>query len=120
MRFIASLFVAFFSNLLGIFVADRFIEGFFAEKTLEGLMIAAVILTLLNVLIRPFLRLIFTPFIVLTLGLFSLLINAGILKTLDFFTDRITIQGLTPLLFATILITIINIVIHIVFRHSHD
>lgn len=45
---------------------------------IQNLLMAAVILTLLNVLLKPIIKILFLPINALTLGLFSLVINAGV------------------------------------------
>jgi putative membrane protein len=47
--------------------------------SLQDLLIAALILGLLNALVKPLLQLISLPFILLSLGLFLLVINAAVL-----------------------------------------
>lgn len=60
------------------FVSLVLAPGFSLGSDVKSVMIAAGILTLLNLLVRPILNLLFLPIHALTLGFFSIVINAGI------------------------------------------
>ncbi|MBZ1348628.1 MAG: phage holin family protein [Candidatus Liptonbacteria bacterium] len=95
-------------NALAIYAADYFIAGFQIEENLREIIIAAATLSFINFTFRPLLKLIFSPLIIITLGLFSLIINAFTLYLLDYFLKTVTIIGLDSLILATLLIGIIN------------
>ena len=59
---------------LAILIAAYIVPG--VTITLVGALIAAVVLGALNVLIRPILLILTLPITIVTLGLFSLVINA--------------------------------------------
>jgi putative membrane protein len=116
MRLIIKLSTAFLINAIAFLMAARFIEGFILESGRQHLFLLAGILTIIHLFIRPILRFLFTPLIVITLGLFAFIINGTILWLLDFFSPSITIIGLTPLVYGTLLFTVVNIVIRAVFN----
>lgn len=103
----------FLSNLAAIWTAAYFVVGFSVSSNLGGLIEIAAILTALNLLIKPIIKLILSPIIIITLGLGIILVNGSILYILDFFSDNITITGLAPLLYATLIISIVNFIIHL-------
>ncbi len=110
-KFVARLVLHIFSNGVAIFLAAQFIAGFIFTGNLLNLLVAAIILTLINMFLRPLLKLFFGPFIVLTFGLFLLIINAFLLYLLDFFLSTLTIEGYIPLFYASLLVGIVNFVI---------
>ncbi|MCR4275357.1 MAG: phage holin family protein [Candidatus Wolfebacteria bacterium] len=112
MRIISKFIFSFFSNVLALLAAKYFISGFSISASLYGLASATLIFTLINMFIRPILKLIFTPIIFITLGLGIIIVNTLTLYILDYFSTDITISGLTPLLYATILISVINLLVH--------
>ena len=112
MRLISKFIFSFFSNVLALLAAKYFISGFNISASLYGLASATMIFTLINLFIRPVLKLILSPIIFITLGLGIILVNALTLYILDYFSADITISGLTPLLYATILISAINLLVH--------
>lgn len=110
MGFLGKFIVYTVSNAIGLYVAHRFISGvLFTDGTVE-LIVAGIILALINLTIRPILRLVFGPIIFLTLGLFMFVINAITLYILDILVDALTIQGFLPLLYASIVIGLLNFV----------
>jgi len=111
MKFLTRFIFRIISNALGIFVATKFIPGIIFSGTLWELVVAALILTLINAFIRPVLKLIFGPLIVLTFGLFVIIVNAMTLYILDIVSQPLTIQGYLPLIYASLIIGIINFVI---------
>lgn len=104
-------FLSVFANTVGIFAADYFISGFDFHGDFKDLLFAAFLLTVTYTFLRPILKLFFGPFIVLTLGLFTLVINALILYILDFFTEPLTIQGTVSLLLSSLLISTIHFLV---------
>lgn len=62
---------------IAVLVTDLLLSGVHAEDFVTGLLVAAV-LGLLNALLRPLLVILTLPITVVTLGLFILVINAGI------------------------------------------
>ena len=86
MRFLAKLILAFIINLLRPARRRNYFVGGFLLNTAnwEVLAVLTLILTLLNFILKPILKLLLGPIIVLTLGLGAFLVNAVILKLLDF------------------------------------
>ncbi len=114
MRFISHIIFLFFSNIVAFLIADYFIDGFSVSLNLKGLAMAALIFTLINIFVRPILKLILSPIVFLTLGLGIILVNALTLFILDLLSTDITISyaSFKPLLFATLIVSFINIIIN--------
>jgi putative membrane protein len=67
---------------LALFVAERLIDGITVSGNAWVAFAAmAVVLGLVNALVRPLLKLLSCPLIILTLGLFTLVINALMLMS---------------------------------------
>ena len=98
------------ANIIALWLATELISGVFVDGGLEGLIIAGRLLGLFNLIIRPILKLLATPIVFLTLGLFSLVINGLLVYAVDYLLDFVTIQSLGALIWATILITLINMI----------
>ena len=73
-KFIQSWFI----NTLAVLVAVYLVKGIHYEKPLDLLM-ASLLLGILNAVLRPFLMFLTWPLLILTLGLFTLVINAVLL-----------------------------------------
>ena len=109
MKFIGKIILFIIINALALFVAARFIKDFIFDGNLTALLTAAAILTLGNTFIRPFLKFILAPLIALTFGALSFAINASFIYLLDKFSPSITINGLKPLILATVIISLVNV-----------
>ncbi len=97
------------SNAIGILVAGYLIPGFFSGGLAE-LTVAAFILTVINTFLKPIVKLVSSPLILLTFGLFTIVINAIMIYILDILSSAITIQGIPELVIVTLIISIVNFV----------
>ena len=72
---------------------------------------------IVNVLIGTILRLLTLPLMLLTLGLFSIVVNAILLEITDWLTDHLTIDDFfwTAIL-AAIIVSIVSVILDIVVR----
>lgn len=96
-------------NAIAIYIAQRFVEGIIFKGDVLDFLLAGLILALINLILKPILKLLAAPLIVLTLGLFTIFINMGLLWIADYFMDKLTIGGFWPLFWGTIIISIINL-----------
>ena len=113
-RIMASFIIRIVGNTVALWVAYYLVPGFFISGNLEQYLIAGVILGLLNMVVKPILKAISFPLILLTLGLFTLVINGFILWLLDYLVSFITIESITALIGATLIVTIINLFFSII------
>ena len=98
-------------NGLALYAAVRWVPGFSVTGGWEQYLIAALVLSLLNMIVRPILKLISFPLIMLTLGLFTIVINALMLWLLDYFLVSVSIANITALVWATIVVSIVNLIV---------
>lgn len=70
--------------------------------------IAAIILGILNAIVRPILIILTLPITILTLGLFIFFINASLFYFTASFIDGFFVSGLVPALLGSILVSIIS------------
>jgi putative membrane protein len=75
MRFLLRLLI----NAAALWVATRIVPGVTFEGDAVYLVVVALVFGLLNALVRPLLTLLTCPLLILTLGLFTFVINAVIL-----------------------------------------
>lgn len=110
--------------VLGIWLAVLFVPGvkinLFADSSFFGIpltlqwqiiLLLGIVLGLLNFFVKPIINTITLPLRIVTLGLFSVVINMTIIWILDFIFKEITIPWLWPLLWTTIIICFLNIII---------
>lgn len=119
MGFIGKLISHILSNGLALYAAAYFISGFKLEGDIIAILTVAVVLTLINAFVRPILKLIFIPFMMITLGLFSIIVNAIVLVILDKLSTQLTIEGYLPLLWGTLIIGFVNFIFHLGTKATH-
>jgi putative membrane protein len=112
------LVLTFVSNVLALMIASYLVAGFLVTSEPREFLFLSIVLTLINFFIRPFIKVLLSPFIILTLGLFAVVINATILYLVDIYSESITITGLMPLILATLIISIVNVLLKFFSRLS--
>ncbi|MFN2188261.1 MAG: phage holin family protein [Candidatus Promineifilaceae bacterium] len=96
-------------NAMAIWVASLLLTNVELEGDVLQVLLVAFIFGLVNALIKPILKLIGMPFIVLTLGLFTIIINAFLLWIVDLLSgDIFQIQGVLTYLLASIIISLVS------------
>lgn len=90
-------------NAATLLLATQFIAGFQVNNFYAAL-IAALVLGLLNAVIRPILILLTLPVNIVTLGLFTFVINAFLIWVMGTFVKGVTIEGFAPALLVAILL----------------
>lgn len=98
-------------NALAFYIANLLVSGFVVNGGLKEYLIAGILLGFLNLLVKPLLKLVAMPLIIISLGLFTLVINGLILWTIDYIFEFITIENLMALLLAVIIIGIVNLIV---------
>ncbi|PIT92852.1 MAG: hypothetical protein COU08_00175 [Candidatus Harrisonbacteria bacterium CG10_big_fil_rev_8_21_14_0_10_42_17] len=116
MKIISYLLFGILGNILGLLAAGKIINGFMVSKDPREIIIAALILTGIDISIRPLIRVVASILILLTLGIFSIVINSVILYGLDLYLESITINTTFALALGAILISTINAIVQYVRR----
>jgi len=101
------------SGILGLWIAIRFIPEVEFVGKIQALFLAGLVLGLFNFFLKPVLKFITLPLRILTFGLFSLVINIGMIWLIDFVFDEIKIFGIWPLFLTTLIIWGIGFLINI-------
>ncbi|MEY3783763.1 MAG: hypothetical protein RLZZ230_85 [Candidatus Parcubacteria bacterium] len=96
-----------FFNAIGLFVIAYYIPGIHVTGFYPAL-IAAFILGVLNVFIRPLLLILTFPITVVTLGLFAFVINALLFQFAASFIDGFDVDGFGYALLGSFFMSIIS------------
>ena len=85
-------------------------------------LLAGLLLGLFNLLIKPIIKLLSMPINILTLGLFNIIINAGMLWIVDLIIKGLEVEGFWGYIWSSLVISIISIVISkvVFFREKKD
>ncbi|MEL6983489.1 MAG: phage holin family protein, partial [Actinomycetota bacterium] len=70
--------------------------------------IVAIVFGLINSLIRPIVKLLTFPITIVTLGLFTLIINAAMLQLTDWLTSGLDVVGFWTSVFGGIVISLVS------------
>ena len=92
-----------------LYVLSVLFTGVVIESLLAGI-VAAVILGLINVTLKPVLQIISIPITILTLGIFYLVVNALMLLLVSALVPGFSIGGFWTAFFASIVLSILNAV----------
>lgn len=98
-------------NAAVLLMIAGYIESF-AISSVWSALGASVILGLINVFLKPFLVILTLPITILSLGLFLIVINAGILMLTSYMMgDAFMIQGFGVALLAAVIMSVLNLLI---------
>jgi putative membrane protein len=107
-------------NAVAIFLAIRFVPGIQFAGGVLGIVWLALIFGLVNAFLRPLLQLLTCPLIILTLGLFTLLINTFLFwltaQIGSFFGIAMTIDGFWPALLGGLVVSIVSIILSMILK----
>ncbi len=85
--------------------------GFLITARWQLFLVLGLILGLLNFFVKPFLKTLALPLEIITLGLFTIVINGGLIWIIDLIFDELSAPWFYPLLYTTLIIWGLNIVI---------
>ncbi len=105
-------FTSVFLNTIALLIVAQLFERFYLADFKTAL-IASVILSILNMIVRPVLVLLTIPITVITFGLFLLVINAfTLMMTQSLMGDGFVIDSFGVAFLASIMISLISLVLH--------
>jgi len=93
-------------------VVTAYIVPGFIISSFGAAIVAAVVLGLVNAIVKPILVLLTLPLTVLTLGLFLFVINALVIWLAGAITPGFTVTGFIPALLGSIVLTLVTSVIN--------
>lgn len=107
-------------NAVGLYAAVWIVPGIEYLGDWMGILWLALIIGLLNALVRPLLKFLTCPLIVLTLGLFTIVINTGMLlltRTIgQSFGIGLSVDGFWSALLGSLVMSVVSIVMSVIFR----
>lgn len=98
-------------NAIAVFVLAEILNGVYVDNYITSL-IVAVVLSILNVLVKPILIILTLPVTIITLGLFLFVINALIILLADKLIDGFRVDGIWTAILFSILLCILQSLLH--------
>lgn len=93
-------------SVVAILIAAQLIPG--VDVTLLASVLLAVVLGIVNVFLRPIINILTLPLNILTLGLFSLVVNALLIMLAGTFIEGLTVSGFWAAFFFGIVMSLVN------------
>ena len=102
-------------NAAALYAATEFVSGISFDGEWQLLFAVALIFGALNVVIRPILKLLTLPFLILTLGLFIFVVNAAMLWLTGAVSDALGlgfhVSGFPAAFFGALVVTAVSFVL---------
>ncbi len=115
---LARLVIRLLINAVALWAAASWIDGIVFDGTIVEMIIVAGIFGLINAIIKPIINFFAFPFILLTLGLLTLVINAAMLWLTAAFTPALQVQGLIAAVLGSIVISVVSFFLSILLDHK--
>lgn len=106
-RMIAQIFL----NGVAILIAARIVPGIEYSGDIWYLLLTGLVIGLLNLLVKPLVTLLSLPLVVLTLGLFFIVINGLMIYLAAFFLDGLQVDGCFPAILGGLVLAVFNWII---------
>lgn len=109
-----SLILVWLLSALALFLTSKLVKGF-EVKSFGSAMFASLVVGFLNVVLRPLLLFLTLPVNILTLGLFTFVVNAIVLRLAAGLLKNFDIKGWGPAIIGALILALINIIIFSIF-----
>lgn len=113
-------FIRWLINAVGLYAAVWIVPGIEYLGDWTGIIWLALIIGLLNALVRPLLKFLTCPLIILTLGLFTIVINTVMLLLTRTIGQSLgiglSVDGFWSALLGSLVMSVVSIVMSLIFR----
>jgi putative membrane protein len=106
-NFVIRLFV----NALALSAAAWLVNGIVLEGGFWPVLLVALVFGLVNAILKPILLLLALPLLFITLGLFTLVINAGLLLLTARITDALQVAGFGAAFWGALVVSIVSMLL---------
>jgi len=96
---------------VAVFLAVATVPGLEADNVAAGIA-AVLVLTILNLILRPILFVLTLPLIVFTLGLFLVVLNAFLLELTAYLVKGFSVSGFWPAVGGALIISLVSTVLN--------
>jgi putative membrane protein len=98
-------------NAAALWLADQLLDGITLSGSIWAILLVALVFGLINAVLKPILKLLSLPVLILTLGLFALVINAALLGLTAALMDNLTVDGFWSAVLGGLIIAIVSAVL---------
>lgn len=107
------LVVRWVGNVGALFVAAWLLDGISYGDRWWTLLLAGAVFTLVNTAIKPIVTVLSIPLIVVTLGVFYLVVNAAMLKLTDALVGQFAVRGFWTAVAGAVVVAVVNGALHV-------
>lgn len=100
-----------FLNALALFIVSKIVSGI-ELRGFGAALVAVIVIGLINALIKPILLVLTLPITILTLGLFTFVLNALMLLLAGNIVSGFRVDGLWTAFIGSILLSIVSTILH--------
>lgn len=111
------------ANALAIYLAAYFVPGIIVSGNWKIFLLCGLALSIINFFIKPVLKLISLPLLIISFGLFSIVINILTIWLLTKIVSQLSITGLMAFILTVLIVSIVNWLIDFLFKkkaQNHD
>ena len=98
-------------NALALWAAAAVVSGITLSGGYGEILIVALIFGILNAVLKPILVIFSIPFLIVTLGLFALILNGAMLLITARLTDHLVVSGLGAAILGSIVISLVTMLL---------
>ncbi|MFH1808837.1 MAG: phage holin family protein [Pseudomonadota bacterium] len=96
-------------NAASIWAAAYLVDGVVLDtRNPSAVLLVALVFGVVNALLKPLLRLFSLPFILFTLGLFTLIINAALFSVTAYLTEALSVSGFGAALWGAVVTSVVS------------
>lgn len=107
-------------NTIALWAAIEIVPGIEHTGTWGSLLLIALVFGLVNALVRPFLTFLTCPLIIVTMGLFILVINALMLGLTAWLVPALVVDGFWPAFWGAIIISLVSSFISLLIKDERE
>ena len=91
-----------------VWLVSLYVPGVHVQEGVSSYFWIALLFAAVNLLVKPLLKLLSFPLLLLTLGLFLVVINAAMFGLTAWLTDRLAVDGIGPAVIASLVISAVT------------
>jgi putative membrane protein len=119
-----SILLSILINAAALWTATQLVDGISFTGDIPTLLGVALVFGVLNVVLRPILKLLTLPFLILTLGLFTFVLNAMMLLITSAASDALGLQfhvnGFVPAFIGALVVSIVSFALSLFVGTGND
>lgn len=109
-----NLVIRLFVNAVALWVAAQLVSGIQLTGDFWPIILVAAVFGLVNALIKPVALLFSLPFLIITLGLFTIVINALMLMLTAAIVDALTVSGFGAAILGSLIISLVSLLFSVI------